>query len=58
MMKFRSQSFSQRCPVRAFSLIELGSVGTGVVPFHTDPNLLLRLRDHVRQAFSLNIISL
>jgi hypothetical protein len=28
------------------------------VPFHTDPNLLLRLRDHVRQAFSLNIISL
>lgn len=26
-----------------------GSVGTGVVPFDTDPDLLLRLRDHIQQ---------
>jgi uroporphyrinogen decarboxylase len=37
---------------RAISLarrLPLGSVGTGVVPFDTNPDLLVRLRDHVQQ---------
>ncbi len=40
-----------RAADRAISLarrLPLGSVGTGVVPFNTSPDLLLRLRDHVQ----------
>lgn len=33
-------------------LLQRSSVGTGVVPFQTDPNLLLRLREYVQQAYA------